>query len=109
MSNWPLIDLIEARAARDVAIGLVSDHSEPWMERALRMLPRVIPLGIPFTSEQIRLQLTEAGLEPPHHHNAWGALTMNAVRRGMLADTGQQGQMHTPKSHARRTPIWVRR
>jgi hypothetical protein len=100
------LDLFAARAARDE--GLERVCKEPWMERALRMIGKTVPRGGEMTSEELREWLALAGLEPPHHHNTWGALTMAAVRRGLLEDTGRTGQMRGPKSHARRTPIWRR-
>lgn len=102
-------DLFAARTARDAGIDLVEANNEPWMERALKLLPQTVARGGELTSEELRILLGVAGLEPPLHHNAWGALTMNAVRRGLLEDTGRVMQMRGPKSHARRTPVWRRR
>jgi hypothetical protein len=100
-------DLFEARAARDEGLAIVEDHNEPWMDRALREVAALPPYA-ELTSEDIRFRLVGRGLEEPGHHNAWGALTMNAVRRGLLLDTGQMRAMSGPKSHARRTPVWRR-
>jgi len=102
------VDLFDAREARDRAVEQVSHNAGRWVDRALEMVSRVIPPRAEVTSEEIRFALTDNGLEAPHHYNAWGALTVAAVKRGLLVDTGRLGQMRGPKSHARRTPIWRR-
>lgn len=55
-----------------------------------------------FTGEDIR-DLVLRHAPPPHHPNAWGALTMSLVRRGAVVATGTFTKMRTPTSHARRT------
>jgi hypothetical protein len=47
----------------------------------------------------------EAGVVP-HHHNAWGGLTNQLVRAGILIDTGRLAKSTCVRSHGRRQPIW---
>ena len=42
----------------------------------------------------------------PHHHNAWGSLTNQLVRAGILVDTGRLAKSKKVSSHARRNPVW---
>jgi hypothetical protein len=85
------------------------DHSagQDWTARALAMI-EAKERGTRFTSERLRFQLLAAGLQPPHHHNAWGAVIMIAAKRRLIMDTGQIARMESEKAHSRRTPVWVR-
>lgn len=66
----------------------------------------LFPVGEEVTGEDIRVKLSDAGTTPGHH-NAWGAAINAAVRRGYLKPTGQYVGMVTPKSHARKTPLYI--
>jgi len=102
-----LFDFASARGERDRALSQVSENNEEWMIRALRILPRLKDrYHNGATGEEIRLALVEL-VGPPKHHNAWGALIRTAVIHQILADTGEVSQMRTPRSHARRTPVYV--
>ena len=90
-----------AETARDEALERVS--REQFMRKALAAV-RALPPG-QYTGEQIRLSLESRGLSP-HHHNAWGALTMSAVRAGILVDTGLVEHMQERKSHGRKTAVY---
>ena len=98
-------DLFESRKARDAALKDVADHSQPWMDRALAFLPLLRVEFSTVTGEQVRLWL-EKRLEPPHHHNAYGALINTAIKRGILIPTGCLVPMAVKKSHARKTPVY---
>jgi hypothetical protein len=103
------LDLFEGRARRDEGVEQVEENErESWTEDALGMLVTIMPRGAEATSELIRLALGSFGLDPPHSPNCWGALTLAAVRRGLLVDTGRIAQAHDPKSHACRVPVWRR-
>jgi hypothetical protein len=98
------LDLMAALAERDLALDKVSDRAGPWIDRAMRGLA-ALPLGWQGTGESIRLALP---VEPPHHHNAWGAVIKKALDRGLLTPTGKFEHMRTKKSHARKTPVYRR-
>ena len=91
---------------RDEALRRVAENSQPWFDRAMAEL-RVAKLPPYVTGEDIRLQLK---IEPPHHHNAWGALIAGAIREGLIEPTGKWVHMRIRTSHARRNPIykWMR-
>lgn len=93
--------------SRDEALEQVSDHNRAWLDRALKVLPYMKREHEVATGEGMRVWLRANGLEEPQHPNAWGALTMAAVRRGLIADTGRVVKMTlNDKSHGRRTPVW---
>lgn len=96
----------ESRAARDDGIGRVTHNvGEAWMAGALRHL-----LAIPyadFTGEDVRKHLLAKGYAKPHHANAWGAVMMTAVKRGLIEKTGEYRPMKDKRSHARATPVYV--
>jgi hypothetical protein len=106
MSEQP--DLFGARAARDEAMERVEDHAGiNWNRRVHRMVIG-LPIGWQGTSEDMRLRFVRAGLSEPHHHNAWGPVTLWAVKVGLFVEVGREN-MKTTKSHARNTPIYLRR
>lgn len=89
------LDMFAAKADRDAALEQVEHNGLPWMEYALAAL-RWLPAGMTGTAEDFRGALWDRGLESPHHHNAWGALIMNAVRRKLLVPTGEYRAMSGP-------------
>lgn len=99
------LSLEEAIKARDTAMRRVAARSDGWMEDALRIV-----VGIPrlqeVTGEEVRQWLLVTGLRKPHHPNAWGALILTAIRRGILVPTDRYRKMRTKKSHARMTRVY---
>lgn len=98
------IDLFAAREARDEALALVAGNSDGFISAGLELISR-LPRG-DATGEDIRFALEAKGLIP-HHHNAWGALTLAAVKRGLLRRTDRFVNMRGPKSHARMTRVYI--
>lgn len=105
-----LFDYAEARAARDEALERVSENSGDFMTDAARAFQRKIPsllsAGVTtVTGEDVREVISAEGVEP-HHHNAWGALTLSLRRQGLLISTNEFRPMRGPKSHARVTRVY---
>ena len=98
-------DLFGARPARDEALGQVSANAGDFMAEALQAVLK-LPRGV-YTGEDIRLELERQEIVP-HHHNAWGALIRQCVASGALRFSGRYEAMKTRRSHARRTPVYVR-
>jgi len=96
----------EAKRARDRALEQVTLNGGDWQDRALQTMS--LMRGFVGTAEDIRLKLIMVeGMEPPHHHNAWGALIKEARKRGRIQHTGQRRCMRTKRSHGRETPVYV--
>jgi len=94
-----------ARAARDAALKRVTERGGNWQERALLAL--VLIPGFIGTAEDIRIRLLMKGLERPHHHNAWGAMIMEAIRLNRIIHNGKRRHMKTKRSHGRETDVYV--
>tara|TARA_R110000824_G_scaffold106438_3_gene251503 strand:+ start:5606 stop:5983 length:378 start_codon:yes stop_codon:yes gene_type:complete len=104
-------DLFEADSAkslRDEGLLTVYQNAKPWFDAAFKALleMRSDPCLPTFTGEDLRLQIRKK-IGNPHHHNAWGALIMKAVRRGVIINTGKYVSMTAPSSHARRNPVYA--
>lgn len=99
-----------AGARRDEALARVAENAGPWLPRALELMRqhRPGPMGDDFTGEDLRVWLTGLGCVP-HHHNAWGALILAALREGIIRPNGRRRAMQTARSHARTTTVyeWV--
>lgn len=96
----------QGESNRDRAIEGIARKGEVFMSKGMVQIAN-LPKDHEFTGEDIRVLLNERGIHP-HHSNAWGALIMNAIRNGMLIDTGRVRKMKTPKSHARKTTIYLK-
>jgi len=99
------LDTAEDR--RDKALAQVEDNAGPtWTELAHEEVRKLDPRRC-WTGEQIRLHIEDI-CGKPHHHNAWGAIISSAVKADVLQATGEWRKMQTPKSHARKTPVYRR-
>lgn len=98
-----MTDLFDAATERDRALEQV--ERPPWKDIAWDAL-QTLPSGT-WTGEGIRIFLTRS-IGKPHHHNAWGALIMRAVRNKVLTPTGRYVSMREKQSHARKTPEYVK-
>lgn len=94
----------DARVRRDEALTRVARGQ--FVETGLRAIA-ALPNGWQGTGETLRVYLLGRGVVP-HHHNAWGALVMTAVRQKLLFPTGRYEAMRTAPSHARRTPVYMK-
>ncbi len=107
MTYGPLFDFSAraSEAARDQAIATVARNAgTAFMEQAKAVILDRLS-GTECLAEEMRRVREEAGVVP-HHHNAWGSLTNQLVRAGVLIDTGRLGKSTSLRSHARRQPIW---
>lgn len=104
-------DLFSGRWARDAALAQVEAAAETWFTQAMAALRGMGAAvnHVEVTGEDIRHWITKR-IGPPHHHNTFGALVMQAVRARVIEPTGRYVHMRDERSHARRTPIyrWVR-
>jgi hypothetical protein len=98
--------LFDARSARDDALKTVSDNAGmSWNEKALLEIRKHD--GLTCIAEELRL-LVYPEIGDPHHHNAWGAVIMTAVKRGLLVPLDVKPRsMKTLKSHARKSPVYI--
>lgn len=99
-----------ATVERDKAINLVLDNEkQAWRELHDKELAAfMVERDKPFCAEDFRLWFLARGNEPPHHHNVWGACWMGAMRKGLIAKTGEHLNAHTVASHARLVVQWTK-
>lgn len=95
----------DAKRDRDEALRRVAENTGPWHPQAMAMIQLKLR-GFTGTGEDIRTRLIMKGLSHPHHHNAWGALTNDALKKKILVPTGEMRHMRGNRSHARRTPVY---
>lgn len=103
MKQSTLFDGEESKDLRNEALARVAFRAGPFMGAALAAM-RTFGPGL-YTAEDFRLRLEREGLRP-HHHNAWGALTKQAILDGIIRETGSRRAMRDPRSHARMTPVY---
>jgi len=97
------LNLFDAKVLRDEGMDRVLNNSPTWFQHAMRMVDGLRDWT--GTGEDLRLYLIPL-IGEPHHRNAWGALTAQALRRNYLRPTGERVQMRTLKSHARSTDVY---
>ncbi len=106
-----ITDLFEADVAkelRDEGLLTVYQKAKPWSDTAFKALLDLRSGNdlSTFTGEDLRLRIAKK-IGNPHHPNAWGALIMKAVKRGIIINTGKYVSMRKPSSHARRNPVYA--
>ena len=105
MENDP--DLFAALEAKQRAMESMAITEGAWLDHALEAVQK-LPAGWEGTGEDIRLFLYDLGVALPLKQNAWGLLARNAVKRKLIAETGEWRPMRTLASHGRRTPVYHR-
>ena len=105
MSYGPLFDAHASQAAKKQVLDAVLNKAGPSFAEAATALIRERLAGKEVLAEDMRSLCEEAGITP-HHHNAWGSLTCQLVRAGVLQETGRLAKSRKPSSHARRQPVW---
>jgi hypothetical protein len=96
------LDLDAGERARDA--GLASVGGSDWIERAAAVVVRELA-GQEVLAESFRVVCERHGIGP-EHHNGWGALTMALAKQGTITETGRMAKSQSPRSHARRQPVW---
>ena len=91
--------------AKDAALARVSSNAGPKFMEAARAVILDRLSGQEVLAEEMRRICEEVGVRP-HHHNAWGSLTNQLVKAGVLKDTGRLAKSNSVRSHRRRQPVW---
>lgn len=96
-----------AESGRDDGIEEVT--REDWQERALRSLGEYAGRRGEFLIEEFRDYWLSVGGDPPHSHNAWGALARVAAKENVIEWTGAYRATRSAKTHAHPAKLWKAR
>lgn len=107
-------DMAVSLAARDAGMQSSAEHAEEvmpgWQDRALEEL-RGFANGYgsqcPFTMEEWRMSAEAFGLPQPAELRAYGALTVRAIREGIIEKTGQYAPAASSNGSAK--PLYRRK
>lgn len=96
--------IIFARTERDAAISLVSGNAgAQWNEAAFNLL-RIFAASVQeFMTEDARAYALQCGLTKPHDNRAWGAVTVRAIKAGVISKCGYAP---SKTGHMRPMPVW---
>jgi len=93
-------------ALRDAGIDAVLKGE--WKDSALAALKQWIAMKVSSGVREVTMEEFKMDwpIEPPHHVNAWGALTRTAALAGLLMPTDKSVRMSNPAAHARFSKVW---
>ena len=90
---------------RDAALRRVMQNADPlWAPNVTKLIKENFA-GQEVLAEEWRLLSEERNLYA-HSDKAWGALTNNLVRSGVITKTGRRSRSRSRRSHSREQPIW---
>lgn len=96
---------LEARQLRERGMALAAnaqDRAEPsWSDTAFDAIVTVARRQTNLHVDDIIKRVSQ-----PAHHNAWGAVWMRAIKRGVIAATDQRRPSSDPKKHAHKYPVY---
>lgn len=101
---------LDYKARAEQGIRSSAEHAEQdvpgWGEMALAAVLRFANSSQhPFTMEECRGVVTFYGLPDPPELRAWGAVTQNAIRQGIIIPTGQYARAQS--SNGSPKPLYV--
>ena len=86
----------------------IAAKNADWIAEASHVVKTKMPKLFKFTAEDLRDFLCDNEVDPPKHHNAWGALMHTLVRDGLAFDTEESRLAKRASAHSRRLPVYVR-
>jgi len=101
--------LRSGRQARDSALEAAERAAKKaWFDDALLVVERVAIMRDDFTADDVRSFHDSYGFTCPSEGRVWGAVMMQAIRRGMIEKTGSYRQSTRKTNHARDLPVYRR-
>ncbi len=96
------------RQARDEGTALVLENAgQEWRDRIAFLIDGLARRLPEFTADDVRAEAERVELDPPHHHNAWGAALLSAARRGSIRRTMTLRPSTRREANAHGNPIWL--
>lgn len=86
-------------------------EGQPWADAAIQAMRVFVARHAKprFAIEDFRQWAMMGGeIDPPHHHNAWGAITSHAERLGLIRWTGKYRPARSAATHAHPVRVYVR-
>jgi hypothetical protein len=101
-----IVDLVElAEDLRNRGMTLASraqDHVElAWSEQAFQAIVKVARCQSTVHVDDIWPKVA-----PPHHHNAWGAVWMRAIKGRIIEKTDGRRHSIAPRKHKHEYPVY---
>lgn len=98
------------------ALKLAGQHAvtegQPWADAAIQAMRKFVSQmseGGRFAIEDFRQWAMMGGeIDPPHHPNAWGAITPKAESLGVIRWTGEYRPARSAATHAHPVRVYVR-
>lgn len=98
------VRMTNAQKARDDGMERLRIRNRKWLVRAMDQV-RELQESVEWTGEGIRMHVRKL-VGDPSHHNLWGVLIGDAIRKGLLERTGSWVNMKLESSHARCNPVY---
>ena len=97
-----------ARTGEDLMIAgterVLENEPEPWKDRAQEIILSTARRHEFFNADDVKDRANGAGLEEPHHPNAWGAAFRVALFAGVMERTGKYMRSERTSRHASMIP-----
>lgn len=106
------LDLFTSREARDKGIKQAIEHAgTTWKQNAMRYVDEFIKspglYGKRFMMEEVASWAYSQGLQKPPHERSWGAVALEAIKKGFIKRVGY-GQVSNVKAHRANASIYVK-
>lgn len=105
----PVAPKVTAQQLAEEGMSRAVDHAdeiEPgWSQRAYGMLESYALNHFEFMTEEVRVWAHGEGLPTPPDGRAWGAVTLRAVKAGVIAWERYQ-KTRSPPAHATPRAVW---
>lgn len=96
------------QAARDEGTARVLENAgDEWRDRIAFLIDGLARRLPELTADDVRAEAERVGMEPPHHHNAWGAALLAAGRRGSIRRTMVLRASVRREANAHSNPVWL--
>lgn len=97
----------DARALRDIGMARASQaQGKPWADVAYAAIERIARRQVTVHIDDV----LQEGIAQPHHHNAWGAVWLRAIRNQIIQRSNQTRPCTVDRGkHAHRYTVYFSR
>lgn len=109
MMGAPIAPKVSAQQLADDGMATAIEHADAvlpgWGEHAYEMLVGYALNNFEFMTEDARVWAHRHGLPTPPDGRAWGAVTLRAVKAGIISCDRYQ-KTRIPPAHSTPRPVW---